>query len=213
LYNYNHKRLVKAAGKVIQKVSSKRKAEDDKNNKRKAVLFLLLLLLVFFIIIFFACKCMGISAPTISASTDAWSKKVLVSVDEDAKANKKIVYYEYCLSRSKDTRDCNWQRTDTKNAEVSMSGTWYVFFRGVTEDGRTGDPSTPVIVKIDNAGPVVNKVNKPKLTGDSITVSVDATDEDSGITKYLFSLDGKNFVEGDKTYTFEGLSPKQKYTV
>ncbi len=156
---------------------------------------------------------MGISAPTISASTDAWSKKVLVSVDEDAKANKKIVYYEYCLSRSKDTRDCNWQRTDTKNAEVSMSGTWYVFFRGVTEDGRTGDPSTPVIVKIDNAGPVVNKVNKPKLTGDSITVSVDATDEDSGITKYLFSLDGKNFVEGDKTYTFEGLSPKQKYTV
>jgi len=73
---------------------------------------------------------------------------------------------------------------------------YYVTFRAVDNEGRRGYNSNTEVVYIDNNNPVIKNVKIKERTTNTIKVEVEAKDEHSGIDKYLYSLDGKNYQEG-----------------
>ena len=191
----------------------KTSSRDDGNKKRRILLILLLLLFIIIGLIFSIQKVLGIGAPIINASTESWSRSVLVSVSKDARTFKKITYYEYCISADEGTSDCEWKRTYTKNIEVSTPGEWYVRFRAVTEDGEVGEMSSPQLVKVDNVGPKINRIDRIEITENGTKIQVFATDLGIGNIKYLYSLDGKTYVEAGDTFFLEGIGQDSKQRI
>ena len=195
---------------------------EEKRKKRLIVLIILLLVLILFgiIILFnngtfkkvFRSK-KSIGSPIVEKVSDNWEKKVLVKISKDSETNKTIDYYEYCISDKMDMKDCTWEKTLTKSVEVSKTGKHYVSFRAVTSDGEVGSSSVPVLVKIDNGNPKIEKIDKTEITENSISLYVHAIDKESGVNKYYYSLDGKNYKEGEKEYTFTNLKSNKEYEI
>ena len=198
------------------------KEEEDK--KRRGLILLILLFLCVFTVgitygngIFNSIKeniieTNIITKPKITEGSKEWVKETLISIEEDSKSKKKIDYYEYCVIDEDDSEKCEWKRTDTKNVRITHTGHHYVFIRAVDEEGRKGrEASTEVF--IDNNAPIVADLKVINRTKDSIRVALYAKDDESGINKYLYSLDGINYVEGEDEYTFTNLEEGKEYRV
>ena len=195
---------------------------EDKRRRRLIILILLLLLLIVFgLVTLYKTgtlskvfnKEVGVGNPIVEKISDKWEKKILVKISKDPETSKKISYYEYCISDKMDTKNCTWEKTLTKSVELSKNGKYYISFRAVFEDNTRSKISTPQLVKIDNANPKIEKVDKLEITENSIKVYVHAVDNESGVNKYYYSLDGINYVEGNKEYTFTGLNENTEYEI
>ena len=69
--------------------------------------------------------------------------------------------------------------------------------------------------EIDPSNPIIDNISTTSTTN-SITVVVTAHDDESGISKYEYSIDGgKTWIDGkaSNTYTFTGLTENTSYTV
>ena len=79
-------------------------------------------------------------------------------------------------------------------------------------NGQTGEKYTKEIANIDKTGPIINtEESQTSATTNSITITADATDAESGISKYYYSKDnGANWEPKEGTtntsYTFTNLT-------
>ena len=177
-----------------------------------------------FLLLFFLCNLViftfngtistlfGTKAPVIKSESHDWNTSALVTVDKDAIMKNKISYYEYCITKSKNTLKCTWKRTDTKNIQVGVTGKWYVYFRAVDQKNIKSKVSNREYVIIDNESPIINEVLE-QTTMNSIKLVVKAVDNHSGIDKYYYSIDNIDFIESKDEYVFEKLLSNTEYEI
>ena len=153
------------------------------------------------------------SEPTISQESNNWESSKIVYITDDADFNySKVDYYKYCINKSKSSDSCDWKDTYTKNVRVSASGTWYVWFKAVSEDNNESYLSNRLKVTVDNESPTIISLEKT-VTRRSIEIRVNAKDTLSGINKYYYSIDNQEFIEGSKSYTFTSLDENKTYSI
>ena len=135
------------------------------------------------------------TAPEITGGSKEWALSRVIKVKKDSYAKKGLDYYEYCITTNKNLKKCKWEKTSTKNVKLSETGKYYVVFRGVDKAGNTSSNSNIEIAYIDNSNPVINEVNVKNKK-----VIIEATDKESGVDKYYYSLDGENYKETKKKF-------------
>jgi hypothetical protein len=151
--------------------------------------------------------------PNITQDSDSWNKSSVVYVTDDADFNYSTIdHYKYCISKSKSSNTCDWKDTYTKSVEVSESGTWFVWFKGISEDNNESSLSNRLKVQIDSEAPNISSIDKT-VTTRSIEVKVDAKDNLSGVNKYYYSIDNQEYIESNKSYTFTSLEENKTYNI
>lgn len=108
--------------------------------------------------------------------------------------DKKIEKYKYCIRKTKDKKKCEWKETDIPVIEIPESGHIYITIIGIGPEGKEGKPGE-IEVYIDKEGPKVDSLIAIEVTETTIKVETKATDKLSGIDKYMYSIDGKTFIE------------------
>ena len=141
------------------------------------------------------------TAPEITRGSKEWAQSQVVKVKKDSYAKKGLAYYEYCVGTN--LNKCVWKKTNTKNVRVSKTGKWKVVFRGVDKAGNTSSNSNIEEVYIDNNNPIINKVSVKNKK-----VKIEATDKESGIKKYYYSIDGENYKETRKEFEIKDKTEK-----
>ena len=141
------------------------------------------------------------TAPEITGGSKEWAQSRVVKVKKDSYAKKGLAYYEYCVGTN--LNKCVWKKTNTKNVRVSKTGKWKVVFRGVDKEGNTSSNSNIEEVYIDNSNPIINKVSIKNKK-----VKIEATDKESGIKKYYYSIDGENYKETRKEFEIKDKTEK-----
>ena len=119
-------------------------------------------------------------------------------------------HYEYCVSITKDNKDCLWSRTDNNNITINTNGHKYVYFNLIDKDGKITKEDVKEVF-IDTTKPIINEIQL--LEEDKITIRVEAVDNISSIAKYYYSLDGDNYTEGTMTYVYKDLDKSGTYTI
>ena len=210
----------------------KKKIEEEKEKKGKKKWLLLLLFLLLFVFVSIGTtysinegfknsvdetiintfRIDTPTAPVIGGSSGKWSKKEVVKIIKDAKSYNGIAYYEYCMLESKDFSKCDWKKTETKNMVASTTGKYYVVFRGVSKNGKTGKNSNIEEVLIDNEGPTVSKLEITNLKNNKVEVYVEAKDNYSGIGNYYYKIDDGEYKKVEKTFNIDNLEEKE-YTI
>ena len=152
------------------------------------------------------------SAPKIESKTHEWTKSGIVVVTKDAKMIDEVKNYEYCVTKRKTTIGCKWEKTETKNVEISKSGVWNVYFRGIDLKGRKSKVSNRDYVRVDNDAPIIEKV-KSSIGATTISLNVDARDEHSGVNTYYYKINDGEYVLGEKEYTLTNLEPNKEYKI
>ncbi len=218
-----------SAVKLNQDVDSKSKDTDEEKNKKKKKAIIILLL---FIVL---CSLLGFvtmsnydvrkaiidilnidtpSAPKIQVVPTTWSKSATVSIKEDAISNSGISYYKYCISETKGSDSCDWVRAADKSVVISTSEIYYVYFRGVSNNGNEGAISNSVIAKVDNINPVIESYSFSNVTSTSVDINLDANDSLSGIDHIVYSIEGREDVtSSDLNYTLSDLTPDTTYNL
>ena len=198
---------------ILPKLKAKNK-EEEKDQRKKIILIILILLLFFLFML--TVKDRLLSRPTtpeITSSSDEWNNVKTVEVEKDSHTTGKIEYYMYCISSTESTKDCVWQKTLTKNVEVTNAGTNYIYFKAVDDKGHESSPSKPCVVNIDTEAPMIINVAKT-VTETTIKLNVTAEDKESGIEKYYYKIGDNPYIESDSSeYTFENLTPNTEYTI
>ena len=212
--------------KNVEKVEEK---EKNNNNRKWLVLLLLFLLLMCTLLISITFG-KGIykkvenqiietfnldkpSSPVIEGGSREWAKTRTIKVKKDAYTKNGLSYYEYCVNTKNSTKNCDWKKTETKNTVVTITGKYYVVFRAVDTKGNKGNTSNIEEVYIDNNNPVIKNIKIKNKTNTSVTVEVDAKDNESGIDGYYYSVDGVNYSKGKLTYTYSNLEINKEYTI
>lgn len=137
------------------------------------------------------------------------------------------IYYGFNTSLS--SYNGQWNLLDssliTKNIDGSItakiptntlgSGRYYLWIKNgicdLADNEITTDTKSKGEYDFDNNKPVIGKINATTSTN-TLTAVISATAL-SGISKYEYSLDGINFVEGTEHYTFNDLVSNSDYTV
>ena len=193
----------------------KKKTSKKQEERKKRIILIILIILLFFLFML-TVKDRLLSKPTIpeiTSSSDEWSNIKTVEIEKDAYSTGKIDYYLYCISATNSTSNCNWQVTKTKNVQVTLAGTSYIFFKAVDVNGHESSPSKPCVVNIDIDAPSIINVAKT-VNETTIKLNVTAEDLESGIDKYYFKLDDNPYIESDTNeYNFENLTPNTEYTI
>ena len=214
--------IFEKSGTVV-KVEPKEETELKKNEK--VVLYVsdrkpLFLLILMFLLCGFAfligngtiSTLINTTAPEIESKTHEWTKTGMVVVTKDAKMIDELKNYEYCVTNKKSTIGCNWQTTETKNAEIVANGKWYVYFRGIDVRGRRSKVSNREYVQVDNENPVIKDI-KESVTESEIKVTVEATDRLSGVNSYFYKIDNQEYVSGTKTHEYKNLEANKEYEI
>ncbi len=208
----------------------KEETKKEENKKRKYLIILLLLLLLISIIgisitygkdiyesienqIIETLKLNKPTSPEIEGGSKEWKKESLIKVVKDAYTKNGLDYYEYCINSKESTKECNWEKTETKNVKISVTGKYYVTFRAVDKKGNKGNNSNTEIVYIDNQNPVITSLKEKEITKNSIQIEVSAKDEHSGIEGYYYSIDGNSYEKGKTSYTYSNLEANKEYTI
>ena len=167
-YNYKYS-LFKKKGTVIKTVPS---VGDTINQKKEVELYVskfmlapifLLLLAIFIPTLLYLNG--GLSrfrfdngdAPYITTTKEGWVQSNVVYVSKDSTLEN-IKHYEYCIRQDEKVTSCEWNKTDTKNVEITTTGIYNVWFRAVN-DKMSSNVSNMVTVYIDNDAPVINNIS------------------------------------------------------
>ena len=192
--------------------------KSDNDTRRKKLILLLLLLLLLFLIFVIDVGDLIFDIPTSPKVTnkdikDEWTNTSRIAIEKDSKTRSGVKYYLYCINKENNSKSCKWNRASSKNIEVTENGTNYVFIKAVNENGKEGKVSDPIIVKIDGKAPEIINIKKTEKET-SVKVEVDAKDLESGIDKYYYKIDDKEYEESSKnSYTFKDLKENTEYTV
>ena len=208
---------------TVVKVEPKEETSLKKNEKvvlyvsdRKPILIIILLFLLcaLFMIVRKGTisTLINTTSPVVESKTHEWTKTGMVVVTKDAKMIDELKNYEYCVTNKKSTIGCNWQITETKNAEIVASGKWYVYFRGIDVRGRRSKVSNREYVNVDNENPVVKKIKETE-TENTIKVTIEATDRLSGVNSYFYKIDNQEYVLGTKTHEYKNLEANKEYKI
>ena len=214
--------IFEKSGTVV-KVEPKEETSLKKNEKvvlyvsdRKPILIIILLFLLcaLFMIVRKGTisTLINTTSPVVESKTHEWTKTGMVVVTKDAKMIDELKNYEYCVTNKKSTIGCNWQITETKNAEIVASGKWYVYFRGIDVRGRRSKVSNREYVNVDNENPVVKKIKETE-TENTIKVTIEATDRLSGVNSYFYKIDNQEYVLGTKTHEYKNLEANKEYKI
>lgn len=139
-------------------------------------------------------------------SKEKWSASEVVKFSDEVDGN----YYEYCVSLTKDNKDCLWSGTNNNELTINLNGHKYVYYKVIDSNDKVLKEDMKEVF-VDNTVPVINDIEV--LDEDIITVRVNAVDNISYVDKYYYSLDGENYTEGTMTNTFEGLDKNGNYTI
>ena len=138
-----------------------------------------------------------------------------IEVDQTGWAQSKVVTIDYrsttgCVGSYSIDNGVTWNEgTSVTISENNVK----VLARNVVGDNET--KSELLIDKIDRSKPT-NVTYTTKTTPTSITVNVIGTDEESGIERYAYSIDGGNTWtawRAENSYTFNNLTPETEYTI
>ena len=158
----------------------------------------------------------GIKAPEIDLSgfkdengNIVWTKNNKLKIQ---KPDKRIKKYKYCIREEKSTKNCTWEETEEPIILIPGSGHLYITIIPVDENGKEGQKKE-VEVYVDQNNPQVTALKVIEVTENSIKVETRATDKESGIAKYLYSLDGVNYVEDGVNHLFKDLLSNTEYRV
>ena len=214
--------IFEKSGTVV-KVEPKEETSLKKNEKvvlyvsdRKPILIIILLFLLCALFMIVRKRTISTlintTAPVVESKTHEWTKTGMVVVTKDAKMIDELKNYEYCVTNKKSTIGCDWQITETKNAEIVASGKWYVYFRGIDVRGRRSKVSNREYVQVDNENPVVKKIKETE-TENTIKVTIEATDRLSGVNSYFYKIDNQEYVLGTKTHEYKNLEANKEYKI
>ena len=214
--------IFEKSGTVV-KVEPKEETSLKKNEKvvlyvsdRKPILIIILLFLLcaLFMIVRKGTisTLINTTSPVVESKTHEWTKTGMVVITKDAKMIDELKNYEYCVTNKKSTIGCNWQITETKNAEIVASGKWYVYFRGIDVRGRRSKVSNREYVNVDNENPVVKKIKETE-TENTIKVTIEAADRLSGVNSYFYKIDNQEYVLGTKTHEYKNLEANKEYKI
>ncbi|WCN37447.1 OmpL47-type beta-barrel domain-containing protein [Aneurinibacillus uraniidurans] len=96
---------------------------------------------------------------------------------------------------------------------VSGDGTNKISYYSIDQTGNTEKPQT-IEVKIDKTAPVTTSDAPTTWSKDNVTVSLTATDTQSGISKTFYSINGSEYKEGTSfTVDKEGITQISYYSV
>lgn len=151
--------------------------------------------------------------PEISSSVNGWSDNNIVYITDDAVFNySEVDHYKYCISKTRSSSECDWKDTYTKSIRLSNSGTWFVWFKGISINNDESSTSNRLKVQIDNESPSITTIDKV-IASRSIEVKLDAKDNLSGVDKYYYSINDSEFIEDNKSHTFTSLDENTLYTI
>ncbi len=145
--------------------------------------------------------------------------------DNPLPADEYYVTYDYTTNGGESSNAVNdyvAENTDV-NLSYTASKTGYEFMGWNTDkDAVAGLESYTmptnnttlyaIFREIDTTPPVIENVSTTSTTN-SITVVTTATEEDGEITKYEYKIDNNEYVEGNNTYTFTGLTQNTSHTI
>lgn len=110
----------------------------------------------------------------------------------------------------------------TKSSQTfKANGTLYARLKD-DKNGKTGKIYTKDINKIDTTGPEISNVQVTQVTTNSITITADISDSQSGVEKCFYSKDdgttwepteGQVVAGSTKSYTIGGLTHNQTYSL
>ena len=209
-----------------------RQENEEEDNKSKIMVIIVLLFLCFFSLVFTTTSIFfptigdkveklwvnttkrdTPTAPVISGGSKDWAKQRIIRVVENAHSYYGIDYYEYCITKEKNSKNCTFYRTDTKNTVVSKTGKYYIYFRGVSKKGTKGSLSNREVAYIDNNNPELKKLLVEEVKEDSAKVRIFAKDQESGIKGYYYKLDNGNWTETTEIVELKELKENTKYTL
>ena len=138
-----------------------------------------------------------------------WTKANKIKLQ---KPDKRIKSYKYCIREEKSSKNCVWQETEEPIILIPGSGHLYITIIPIDENGKEGQKKE-IEVYVDQNNPAVDKLEVIEVTTTTIKVRTLATDKESGIEKYLYSIDGVNYVEDNIQHLFKDLTPDTEYTI
>lgn len=129
----------------------------------------------------------------ITPNTSNWTQEVILSLHSNDRPESSVSgrsgtkYYSCGLTEGV----YNWQEIDTLNGygyiPVQSNGTYYIYAKDVA--GNISEYNTIEINNIDTTAPVISSITD-SISGDSITVTVNASDNESGLANEAYSFDG-----------------------
>lgn len=214
---------------LIQKEKKNKEEKEDKINKKRILAILLLLFCSFTFFTFSLGLDGGLidsiqeniiytifskpTAPEITGGSKEWAKKRTIKVVKDAKTKNGIDYYQYCVASKKTTKDCDWKRTNTKNAIITHNGIRYIYFRAVDKDGNKGFESDYEVTYIDNNPPTITDIEVVDVTKTTLKLKTTAKDYESGMGNYFYGINSDNLIGSKNVYEFTNLTPNTEYTI
>ena len=155
------------------------------------------------------------AAPVISHTNDTWATSDLVYVSTDAKLKDGIDHYDVCIlpDEDNDINKCIWFSTKTKNVEITKSGIWHTYFKGVDKSGNESKISNEIISKVDNEIPKVDSI-KSKVEDDyRLIIEVETSDLYSGVEHKYFSINDGELIEFTNTIEIKNVNEKNIYNI
>ena len=145
--------------------------------------------------------------------------------DNPLPANDYYVTYDYTTNGGENSNAVNDYVAEGSNVNLEYTATkaGYEFMGWNTDKGAVTGlkslsmPSNNVTLyaifrKIDTTPPVISNVSTSATTN-SITVVTTAIEEDGEIVKYEYKINDEEYVEGESTKTFTGLTAGESYRI
>ena len=153
---------------------------------------------------------LNVKGPTITAEKDGYVKNNVIIIEEESEL-KDLNGYQYCKTTVSNSKNCIWMNFIGSEVNISDSGSWYVYMRAYNnENNKHSLASNAVEVYIDRESPKINNVIFTK-NNNSINFDIDANDYLSGIKSYMYSLDGKHYIETTNKFKLENINTNSIY--
>ena len=138
-----------------------------------------------------------------------WAKEVVVKISTNV-SGFKIQY-----TTEEEPEESEWKAYPNEGVKMTENGN--IHARLINGLGETTAWATGNVSKIDRINPIIDHVLVTQTTSKSITISVSARDQESGLATsnaYQYYLGNTNKKNSDvASYTYEGLSPSTSYTL
>lgn len=225
--NNNEVNSIKDDDKTVNNQELNKISNDVHNKQYKRRIIILLLLLFAFVFSLnknlggyaFLNRLFKVDSPTppeISVDSKEWSDKVNIFIEKDAESSSGVDHYEYCMVSKGTSKDkCEWKKIADKKITAAKSGEWDVYFRGISKNGTEGRISNKITILVDNDSPVINSVSIYKITGHEIYLSLDVSDNLSGVESIIYAISGQEetTTTTDLNHIFENLDPDTEYII
>ena len=139
------------------------------------------------------------------------TNSVTLTVTVDAGENPVATYY-FSMDGGRSYETSNTNSYTFSNLDYGTTYTFQVY--AVDSQGYESNEETIEVTTDNYVNPVVNSVTATSVSNDSITVSVSASAGTNAIQTYYYSINNGAYTSSSSnTYTFNGLSAGQNYSI